>query len=130
MKQRILELQKDCEKSSKFFAEILAYTVGPVELKALMENGKVKIIDARDKSDYETSHIPGAISVPRAEIQNRKDEFSKDETYVVYCYNQQCHMAANACFELADLGFPVVLLEGGFKVWTEDFHFAVSSIEE
>jgi len=130
MEQRILELQKDSERASKFFAKMLAYTIGPVELKELMNSGKVKIVDVRAKSDYETSHIPGAISVPKQEIQNHKEHFSKEETYVIYCYNQQCHLGARACLEMANLGFPVVLLEGGFKVWTEDFHFAVRSENE
>jgi rhodanese-related sulfurtransferase len=38
---------------------------------------------------------------------------------VVYCYTQQCHLAANACAQFAAKGFPVMELEGGFANWKE-----------
>ncbi|MFQ8626552.1 MAG: hypothetical protein ACLSA2_08915 [Candidatus Gastranaerophilaceae bacterium] len=48
----------------------------------------------------------------------------------MYSYNQQCHLSAKACLILADYGYPTMLLEGGFKTWTEDFRFAVSGSDE
>ena len=103
----------------------MAFTLGPVELKDLLDEGKVRVVDVRQAEDYEISHIPSAISIPCDEMDKRLDELSKDEVTVVYCYNQQCHLGAKACLTLADYGYPVMLLEGGFKTWTEDFRFAV-----
>ena len=45
---------------------------------------------------------------------------SRDKTNVVYCYSQQCHLAAQACVAFASKGFPVMELEGGFGTWKEN----------
>ena len=35
----------DPEKARCFFSKVLAFTLGPVELKDLMEEGKVKLLE-------------------------------------------------------------------------------------
>lgn len=122
----IKELRKDTEKAKKFFMKCLAYTLGPVELKDLIDEGKVKVVDVRTEADYEISHIPGAISMPYDSISENIDKLSKDETTVVYCYNQQCHLGVRACLKLADYGYPCMHMEGGFKTWKEVFGFATT----
>jgi len=122
----IKELRKDTEKAKKFFMKCLAYTLGPAELKQLMEEGNVDVIDVRSEADYETSHIPGAISMPYDKISDNLDELSKGDTTVVYCYNQQCHLGVRACLKLADYGYPCMHMEGGFKTWKEEFGFATT----
>lgn len=122
----IKELRHNTENAKKYFMQYLAYTLGPVELKELMDEGKVKVIDVRGEADFEVSHIPGAISMPYENISENVSSLSKDETTVVYCYNQQCHLGARACLKLADYGYPCMLLEGGFKTWKEDFRFATT----
>lgn len=124
--EKIKELRANAEKAEHYFMKKLAYTLGPVELKTLMDEGKVRLVDVRRPEDYDIAHIPGAISIPQQEIANHLEELSKDETTVVYCYNQQCHLGAKACLTLAEYSYPCMLLEGGFKVWTEDFRFATT----
>jgi rhodanese-related sulfurtransferase len=75
-------------------------------------------VDVRDAEDYTKGHIPGAINLPKDRWQNPQG-LQKDKTNVVYCYTQQCHLAANACVKFASLGFPVMELEGGFGTWKE-----------
>ena len=118
MNEKIKEIRFNPEKAQCFFSKKLAFTLGPIELKNLLDEGKVKLLDVRKKEDYDIAHIPSAISIP------------KEEVTVVYSYNQQCHLSAKACLILADYGYPTMLLEGGFKTWTEDFRFAVSGNEE
>ena len=50
---------------------------------------------------------------------------TKDEINVVYCYNHLCHLGDRTAFRLAEAGYPVMVMQGGFKSWTEEFHFAV-----
>ncbi len=126
MNEKIREMRFDPEKARCYFSKILAFTLGPVELKNLMDEGKVRLLDVRRREDYEISHIPSALSIPKDELENNTDKLSKDETTVVYCYNQQCHLGAEACLILADYGYPVMLLEGGFKTWSEDFRFTTT----
>lgn len=121
---KIIELRQDSGRAKEFFTECLAYTIGPVDLKDLTEEGAVNVLDVRRTADYEISHIPGAISIPKDELDDNLDKLDKNVTTVVYSYNEQCNLAAKACLILADYKYPCVLLKGGFKVWKEDFRFA------
>ena len=124
MNDKIKEYRFDSGRAKEYFIEYLAYTIGPIDLKNLMEEGAVTIIDVRRKADYDISHIPNALSMPKDDISNNLDKLDKNIPTVVYCYNEQCHIGAKSCLILADYGYPCVLLEGGFKTWKEDFRFA------
>lgn len=115
------------EKAYKFFMKKLAFTLGPAELKNKMMNEDIQIIDVRMAEDFDKSHIPSSISIPKNELEFNLHKLSKDKINVVYCYNQQCHLAARAALILADKGYPVMELEGGFKVWRDDFDYEVVS---
>src|SRR5574344_2028269 len=123
MDDKLREMRHNTQEATKFFTQKMAYTLGPVELKNMMETQDVVIIDVREKKDYEESHIPNAISIPRAELDDKLNELSKDIVHIVYCYNQQCHLGTCACRLLATNGYPCMELEGGFKTWSEDFRF-------
>lgn len=126
MHEKIKEIRFTPEKAQCFFSKLLAFTVGPIELKKLMEEDKVRIVDVRNSEDYEVSHIPSAISIPCESLDKNFDKLSKEEVTVVYSYNRDCHLSVKAALTLADYSYPVVLLVGGFDAWTEDYHFAVS----
>ena len=125
MNEKIKELRNDSVSARNYFLRRLAYTLGPVELKNFMEKGGVKVVDVRLEADYNIGHIPGAISIPKDELSNNLDKLSKDEITIINCYNQQCHLGDNACLILTDYDFPVMLMEGGFDVWVNDFKFEV-----
>lgn len=127
MNEKIREIRFNTEKARCYFSKMLAFTLGPIELKNLLDENKVKVVDVRLAADYQIAHIPGAISIPVEEIADNTGELSKNEITVIYCYNQQCHLGAEACLILAEYGYPVMLLEGGFKTWAEDFRFATTS---
>lgn len=130
MNEKIKDLRFNTEEAQNYFLKRLAYTLGPIELKKLMEEAKVRIVDVRKHADYIIHHIPSAISIPKDELADNLDKLSKEEVTVVYCYNQQCHLGARSCLILAEYSYPVMLLEGGFKTWMEDFKFAVSGDNE
>ena len=129
MSEKIRELRYEHKKAEKFFAKRLAYTLGPVELKQMIDENKVKILDVRKKEDFDASHLPSAISMPYDILKEKISELSNDEIYVVYCYNALCHLGDRACYRLAEAEKTVMLLEGGFKSWTEDFRFATVTEE-
>lgn len=127
MNEKIKEIRFDTKRAQCFFQELLAYTLGPIELKDLIDEGKVNLVDVRRLEDYEVSHIPGAISIPKEELADNTSKLSKDEITIVYCYNEQCHLGIEACLILAEYGYPAMLLDGGFKTWTEEFRFATTN---
>ena len=126
MDDKVTNLRRNSQEAQNYFEKILAFTLGPLELKTLMEENEVTLLDVRRAEDYEISHIPGAVSIPKDEIADNIDKLSKDNITVVYCYNQQCHLGAKAALILADYGYPVMLLDGGFQVWKEDFRYVVT----
>jgi rhodanese-related sulfurtransferase len=126
MSEYIDKIRFDTQIAEDFFAEKLAFTLGPVELQHMLAENKVKLIDVRRKEDYDEGHIPEAISIPKEELTEKLAQLSENDVHVVYCYNQQCHLGAAAALSLAKHGYPVMELEGGFDAWAEDFKFEVA----
>jgi len=125
MTNNINEIRHNTKIAADFFAQRLAFTLGPVELKKMLEDKKVKLIDVRRKEDYDEGHIPEAISIPKDELKDRLSELSQSDVHAVCCYNQQCHLAAAAAFTLTTNGYPAMELEGGYDVWVNGFEFEV-----
>jgi len=44
---------------------------------------------------------------------------NREAVNIIYCYSEDCHLAANACLEFSEKGVPVMDLEGGFESWKE-----------
>ncbi len=110
----------DPSRAREYFEQKLAFTTGPVELERWLKSGEdnLVIVDVREPEDYTRGHIPGAVNVPKTEWENPQG-LARDKTNVVYCYTQQCHLAANACVRFAAAGYPVMELEGGFEGWKQ-----------
>lgn len=124
MDNKIKEMRFDCARAKGFYEECLAFTIGPIDVKNLMEEGDITLLDVRREADYEISHIPSAVSIPKDSLADNLDKLDKNIPTVVYSYNQQCHLSYKAALILADYGYPSIVLEGGFKTWKEDFRFA------
>lgn len=105
----------------RYFEDKLAFTTGAVELDRWIKTGEdnLVVVDVRAEEDFAKGHIPGAINVPKGQWDHPQG-LSKDKTNVVYCYSQQCHLAANACVQFAGQEYPVMELEGGFDAWKEN----------
>jgi rhodanese-related sulfurtransferase len=108
----------DPARAKAYFEDKLAFTTGPVELEKWIKAGEdnLVVVDVRDSADFAKGHIPGAINLPKEKWDNPR-ELSTNKTNVVYCYSQQCHLAANACVRFASQGYPVMEMEGGFDAW-------------
>ena len=113
-------LDPDPRQARDFFAQKLAFVTGPYELAGLMRrNEPVTIVDVRLPSDYQASHIPGAINLPQGKWHTLAG-LTKDRTTVIYCYSQTCKLAAAAAVEFASADIPVMEMEGGFEAWVKN----------
>ena len=107
----------DIAKAREHFAAKQAFTTGPHELLGQIDRKEdVVIVDVRFPTDYRKAHVPGAVNLPKGKWQTGAG-LSKDKLNVLYCYNQTCHMAAEAALELLALGYRVAEMEGGFATW-------------
>lgn len=55
------------------------------ESKAAFDNGAAVFVDVRSAEAYATSHIPGALSIPLAEIEGRLTELDPAQWIITYC---------------------------------------------
>ncbi len=77
------------------------------QLKAKLEAGEpMTILDVREEAEFMFNHIPGAISIPLGELENRVTELNKlDEIYVICRTGKRSDYAAQT---LAKNGFEKV----------------------
>jgi rhodanese-related sulfurtransferase len=110
----------DPAKARAYFEDKLAFTTGPVELGRWIKSDEnnLVVVDVRASEDFAKGHIPGAINVPK-DKWNQPQGLDRGKTNVVYCYSQECHLAANACARFAAAAYPVMELEGGFDGWKD-----------
>lgn len=55
------------------------------DLKTMVDQGAVTLIDVRDSVSYNNGHIPGAIHIPFARVQAEAGNLPKDKPIVAYC---------------------------------------------
>lgn len=107
----------DLAKATEHFAARQSFTTGPHELLGMIDRKEdIVIVDVRFPTDFRKAHVPGAVNLPKGKWHTGAG-LSKDKLNVLYCYNQTCHMAAEAALELLALGYPVAEMEGGFATW-------------
>ncbi|MBO8155531.1 MAG: sulfurtransferase TusA family protein [Bacillaceae bacterium] len=75
----------------------------------------ITIIDVREPAEYAFGHIPGAISIPMGELEDRMDEIGQDqEVYVVCRTGNRSDMAAQ---KLSEKGYNVINVVPGMSQW-------------
>jgi rhodanese-related sulfurtransferase len=110
-------LSKETERAIEHFQAKLAFEIGPFEVKETKEN--LQIIDLRTKDQFDKGHVPGAINVLLEDLETRLPSLKKDVTSVVYCYNITCHLSAKAALLLAQKGYKVRELVGGWEEYVK-----------
>lgn len=55
------------------------------ESKAAFDSGSAVFLDVRSEAAYETSHIPGAVSIPLQFLEPRLAELDPDQWIITYC---------------------------------------------
>ena len=88
---------------------------------------KALFIDGRNREDYNSGHIKGAISIPYEEFHKKTKEertemmrgYNKNGIIVCYCLGGECEMSIDLAYDIARLGFTSVniIFPGGYKEW-------------
>ena len=91
------------------------------ELKALMEQNAVLIIDVRDQESFAKGRIPGAVNVDYTQMLKQADKFAGEKrTVVTYCACANEMTAARASVDLAAKGIAgAKALKGGWDEWVQ-----------
>ena len=91
----------------------------PEEAQALIDTGKVKLLDVRTPEEFAAGHIAGAenIDFRAADFADQIDALDQGESYVVYCHTGNRSGQATAL--MAGKGFASVTdVDGGIEAWT------------
>src|SRR5579859_4051384 len=87
------------------------------ELRRRLEGGSVTLLDVRPALEFGQGHIPGARSIPVAELERRLAEVPREREVVAYCRGPYCVYSDEAAQLLQRHGFKVSRLEVGFPEW-------------
>ena len=114
---RLLEIERVTEQYLKGKGVMEA-----VDRDALVKRarkGEVIVLDVRPPEEFQAGHIPGAISVPLAELERKLTELPRDREIVAYCRGPYCVLAVEAVEMLRKNGFMATRLSEGVPDWRE-----------
>lgn len=93
------------------------HTVSNEELLKLVEaHENMTILDVREPAEYAFHRIPGSISIPYGELENRMNELKAEQEIYVICHTG--HRSDMACQQLTNQGFKnITNVKGGITGW-------------
>ncbi|MBA4601932.1 rhodanese-like domain-containing protein [Thermoactinomyces mirandus] len=102
-----------------FFMNRGIQTIGSDELENIRKKQKILLIDVREKHEFKSGHIPGAINIPLSQKQTlltKSSDWNKNKPIYLYC--QSGSRSGMAARQLRKLGFRQVFhLKGGLLSW-------------
>jgi rhodanese-related sulfurtransferase len=87
------------------------------ELRRLVRDDVVTVIDARPREEYEAGHIPGALSIPVAELKRRLSEIPSGREVIAYCRGPYCVYSLEAVTLLRRHGYRARRAADGLPEW-------------
>jgi rhodanese-related sulfurtransferase len=85
--------------------------------RRLQDGDDVVVLDVRPPEEHQAGHIPGAVSIPLAELRRRLGELPTDREIVAYCRGPFCAFAHEAVATLSQAGLAARRLEDGLPEW-------------
>lgn len=87
------------------------------ELVARIEDGNIVLLDVRPEDEFVQGHIPGALNIPLATLEQKLFQIPDGGLVVAYCRGPYCVLSVEATARLRELGFNVRRLADGYPEW-------------
>src|SRR5499427_10258958 len=87
------------------------------ELVDRLRSGTATVLDVRPEDEFRQGHLPGALSIPLAQLERRLAELSADREIIAYCRGPWCVLSVEAVAALRQRGYRARRLEDGFPEW-------------
>ena len=99
--------------------------VNIAEARRLLGRPGVLFVDGRTHGEWRQSHLPGAVSLPGFEFDNRypllRDRIVHAKALIIYCHGFTCGAADYIAQLLADRGLRnMAVFSGGYPQWKEE----------
>ncbi|CAL9354738.1 rhodanese-like domain-containing protein [Streptomyces sp. enrichment culture] len=110
--------------AAAYFAASLAFHTDVADVAAALaaDGGPAfALLDSRSTEAWDQGHIPGAVHLPTARIAAEAGLLlDKAVPVVTYCWGPGCDGATRAALALAELGYHVKEMRGGFEYWVRE----------
>ena len=87
------------------------------ELLDRLRAGTATVLDVRPEDEFRQGHLPDALNIPLAQLEQRLAELPADREIVAYCRGPWCVLSFEAVAILRQRGYRVRRLEDGFPEW-------------
>lgn len=78
-----------------------------------LDQDTITVLDVRPADAYTRGSVPGAISIPLAEVEERMEELPKEKPVYVLCHTGE--WSVDAVYELEAAGYDAANIEGGYR---------------
>ncbi len=107
-------------EAARHFISRLQFETDPADVWSDIRAGApgFVLVDARRPEAFSAAHLPGAVNMPHADIDERTTgPLDPALVYVTYCWGPACNASSRAAAALASLGLSVKELLGGLEAW-------------
>ncbi len=87
------------------------------ELLTRAREGLVTVLDVRPPEEYAAGHVPGAVNIPLADLEENLKDLPQGREVVAYCRGAYCVLAFEAVARLRERGIEARRLQDGFPEW-------------
>ncbi|WP_306317620.1 MULTISPECIES: rhodanese-like domain-containing protein [unclassified Streptomyces] len=110
--------------AAEYFGASLAFHADVSDVAAALASGGAPgfvLLDSRSTESWDQGHVPGAVHLPTALIEEQAERvLDRGVPVVTYCWGPGCNGGARAALALARLGFQVKEMLGGFEYWVRE----------
>ena len=89
-----------------------------LELKKMLKNNEVVLLDVREPYEIEICNIKGSLFIPMNEIPQNIEQLDKEKTYAIMCHSGVRSLYVSNY--LNSLGYSTLNVTGGIERWATD----------
>jgi glyoxylase-like metal-dependent hydrolase (beta-lactamase superfamily II)/rhodanese-related sulfurtransferase len=95
-------------------------SLGELRDRLGVDGSALRVLDVRERDAYEAGHVPGAVSLPRGQLELRVNEVLPDPTVRIVVCCEFGRISTLAASTLHTMGFQrAVALDDGLQAWRE-----------
>jgi glyoxylase-like metal-dependent hydrolase (beta-lactamase superfamily II)/rhodanese-related sulfurtransferase len=107
--------------------EIAFMSIEQVAQRVAEADPELVFLDVREKDAFEAGHLPGALNLPRGQLELRIDKVLPDPSVRILTYCQIGRVSTLAAATLRQMGYTrTVALDGGYDQWANAGHPVVT----